>query len=93
MQAWKGAIFLVYSAETPKGVAIIHDGEPLRVDDVVINPDNDSEFFVDPYHFALAEPRGEMIEALIPYLRRVSPGNRLITIPLEPEWLSCEGST
>ena len=63
VRAWGNAIFLIHPAQNPKAVTVLHTDEPLRADDVTINPSYPDFFFTADA--AVAEPKPSVIEELM----------------------------
>jgi hypothetical protein len=75
-KAWDGVIFLVHparGADTESTgpdsrntrVTILHTGNPLLADDVSIDS-GPGDFFIDPGHIAVTEPRSSVFDELLP---------------------------
>jgi hypothetical protein len=85
VRAWGNVIFLIHPAQIPKAVTVLHTDDPLRVDEVEINPNYPDGFFTTSE--AVAEPKTSVFDELtLASKGQFSPENL--------EWLSItDGAT
>lgn len=84
VRAWGNAIFLNHPVVVPTAVTVLHTDDPLRVDDVTVQPDNPQFFFIASA--VIAEPKpAELDEIMLSTPGELTPANiKWLSISSEP---------